>query len=419
MATDRVKLQLKATLQQRESELDAYEKADVAEYPGYTFLISAVVEAYGICPYLNVFDPALDGALSRGKWISEQSDNGAVYFREKNRVEDTSMDANLDREHEDLKTTLTNRVTETINNDIELAGHLLQTFDELLTAFWTCKRSKSMNKQMKELKAKVTHTMDAVMLGSRGLDFNRYMSIVHDVQIKYKPPLLELDHPDAKNWFSELCLQCTANRAQRDRNAVIRANIKRAALVRLADLIAQQFKLPQSGKYFQKWSSLTDEKQAERIQSYCEWYVRDNCLPTSLTGKMYDFVKEKLAEKAIRVSDIKWETKRGMINNINGIVLSYDNESFDVEKRIVTKARKTTTKKKGEDLFLTEAHMEIMTRAHRLLLYDIVSRQILNKEQIVQNVIYNLNAQGLPYGDLVTYLNARFDEMVECIRNAS
>ena len=415
MASDNTKLELKDDFNNREHELEAYKQADDDQLPGFVFLLPVVIEAYGICPFLNVFD---NDSLheDRQKWLHEQFDRGELYMRERNRMADgPASTVHLDKEYEQLKTTLTEWVANTINNDLELEPDLFQSFDELQEAFLKCKRGKTVNKQSKELKQKITRTMDAIMLSNDGFDFNRYMQTIYGMQLKYKPPTSTIPgFRGASTYFVELCTKCATNRTQRERIVAARHNAEQTAWTQLADLIAKEFKLPQSGRYFQKWSSLSEEKRNERILSYCEFYIREHRLPVHLDKPMFDAVLQRLEAKELRASDIKWETKRGVISDIVG--MKYENGQFVVAKRPILKQKRSSTKKRREELFQTPEQKRVMQHAHRLLLYEVVSGQILNKEQIVHNVLYHLNIHGLATMDLIAYLNLRLDEMLERVR---
>ena len=70
------KLKLKSDYLQQEQLINTYQENDSKEYPAWTFLISKIIDLYGICPYLS---PTID-LKSRSEWLHSQKDAGKLIF---------------------------------------------------------------------------------------------------------------------------------------------------------------------------------------------------------------------------------------------------------------------------------------------------------------------------------------------------
>ncbi len=410
MTSDVYKLNLKDKLEQQEKNLEQYNEHDVQDFPGYTFLLSQVVKAYGVCPYLNVYDP--DCKTRRVTWLEEQSDKGAVYFKTVKDLTDDDLLHEVETKLMNNQELLKSHVVEALAN-VEPTTDFDIDHDLLVNSIKMRKEAKSVNKKVKEARAQTNRILDYIMMKC-GIDFNRYVQIVFGFSLKYKAPIIELDKIDEE--FTKLCGQCLCEMSKYSSMKSLREREKSEAMSQLAKLIEQQFKLSQIGKYFQKWSGLSQEKKEDRIKSYCDWYARQHSFPLSFSDDMKTYILDQLQAKNLKASDIKWESKMGIISSIN-IVVNED-VTFDLVKRAprVLKTRRTS-KKKRDEIFQTDEQKELMQRINRLIFYEIIKGKTSNKEAIMKTVMYNLHSRLLPESQVIDFISVRYDDILAIVKN--
>lgn len=86
----------------------------------------------------------------------------------------------------------------------------------------------------------------------------------------------------------------------------------------------------QIGKYYKKWSSLTDPEKEERILSYCDFYFKED-------PGLFLFITEKIQSKEIKTKDIKWDVRSGTITNIR---VEITNGEYSIKPSEQKKAKK-------------------------------------------------------------------------------
>ena len=147
----------------------------------------------------------------------------------------------------------------------------------------------------------------------------------------------------------------------------------------------------QDGKYYKKWTMLTDSEKNERIKSYVEFYCRGNGLEK--VSEMIEYINNNKVES----KDIKWNMKNGIIMDMN--VKFQDNKFVIIEK--------VTTKKKIEVRFNDKELNDI------LLLGIMNKKELINLEKEIMDkyLIKKLNKmeKGL--------LNDRYNEFVQLVKS--
>jgi len=424
--SDVSKLNMKNQLEEEMRLLVDYYAQDVTEYPGWAFLLGAVVNAYGICPYLNVKDK--DNRTRRATWLSNQHDQGHLYYDAVYRLSDQQLLSNLETELDSLKMKMRDLVVQTLeelNADAakRIAGYDVRSdddvffidHDELIGSIRMRKEAKSQNNKMKESWNRTLRILNHIIV-TKGVDFGKYVHAVYGYLVRYKPPRHVVTNGLLNPQFEALheCFNVATNQLNNLRYTMKKE--KEEAEQRLATLIRQKFQIDQVGRYYKKWSSLTPDKKEERVKSYCDWYVRKNDKPIDLSEKMKNFVMEKLESKDLRIMNIKWEHDLGVITNIN--VTVNDDNSFELGKRAprILKSTKKTSKKKRDELFQTVAERKLMQRTNRLLLFELIKGQTLNKEIVLSTVLHNLHTRMIHENNMMDYLSATYDTMLDVIR---
>jgi len=192
---------------------------------------------------------------------------------------------------------------------------------------------------------------------------------------------------------------------------------KEEAEAQLSALIKDNFQLKQVRRYHKKWSALTPEKKEERIKSYCDWYARQNNKPVAFADAMKTFIMEKIETKELRVTDIKWEIKLGIITSVSIVVT--EEGGFELAKRAprILKSPRKNAKKKREEVFQNHVGHRLQQRVNRLLLFEMLKGQTLKKELVIDAVIQNLHTRMLTTAQLSDYLSSKYDDVLDVIKN--
>jgi hypothetical protein len=431
MSTDITKLHLKDRLDEQVKFLEEYNARDIPEFPGWTFLLSNVVKEYGVCPYLNVNDE--ESKKRRIDWLHNQPDKGVFYHEIVKKLLDQQWMAELENELDVLRQRIREYVHETIqtlNNESKVAEenedksvdlseqdlYMQINHDELIDNIKLRKEAKSQNKKVKESWNQTLRTLD-YMVTKKGLDFSKYVHAVYGWIVRYKPPITTGDTLDAQ--FESLYERFNKTVSQLSNFKFQLEKEKEDAEQQLATLIQKNFQLEQTGRYYKKWSSLTPEKKEERIKSYCDWYTRKHNLPISLSDDMKKFIVDKLESKDLRIMDVKWDSKIGIITDVNiNVSMNNDEHTFELGKRAprILKSTRKTSKKKRDEMFQSEEEKILLQRINRLLLFELMKGQTLNKEIIVKTIVKNLHTRMLPESQIHDYVSSKDEEVLDVIK---
>lgn len=434
MTTDITKLNLKNALNEKVKYLEEYNQSDDPQYPGWTFLLSPIVRSYGICPYLNVRD--MESKKRRTEWLGNQSDQGKLYHETVKKLLDQQWMADLENDLAVLRERIRDHVLRVIQSLNEENQHLLDSpaalqfelngddvpividHDELIENIRKRKEAKSQNKKVKETWNQTLRVLNYLVV-KKGLDFSKYIHAVYGWVVRYKPPSIP-DSEELDAQFESLYERFNSTVSKLNNFRYELEKEKEDAEHQLATLISQNFQLRQVGRYYKKWSSLTQEKKEERIKSYCDWYAREHNKPMSLADQMSRFIVDKLENKDLRIMDVKWDSKMGVITNINIVVQEEPDgsTSFDLGKRAprILKSARKTSKKKREEAFKSDEDRILLQRINRLLLFELLKGQTLNKEIAVKSVMRNLHTRMLPENVIYDYVMSKYDEILDVIK---
>lgn len=408
VASDASKINMKSKLENQVKCLEEYSVNDLHDYPGWTFLIDRVVKLYKVCPYLNNND--VECQKRRIEWLENQPDKGEFYKQVKEEIMDQDFIPNMEKDLENIKESLVSYVENSFK-DLLLPENI--TLDTLIENIKIRKEAKSQNKKIKESWNLTIRVLEQIMI-QKHFDFSKYIKIVFGFALKYNAPEIPLEDP----MFNKLVEDYNRVSAKLLVTKTRLETEKKEAEEHLAILIQENFQVEQVGRFFKRWSSLTPDKKEDRIKSYCDWYMRKNNLPVNLGDEMKEWVLSKLITKELRVMDIEWNSKLGYITNINITHQETEDKQlvFDYGTRVarILKRRKSSKKKK-EDLFQTDKEKLLLQRVNRLLLFEILKGNILNKESIIKSVISNSHSRIVSANLLQDYVYSKYDEMLKII----
>lgn len=374
--------------------MEEYTKNDLQDYPAWTFLLEDVIENYGFCPYL---DPTTKDYQSRRvKWLSDTPDNGKMYT-----IIVSQNTRDLVNQLDNLKSQLKNMVLQkTLLSHIE--------HDSLVDQIKSRMEVKSMNKKFKSEWSECLIQLEALS-NEHKFDFIRYTKVMYNVFIRHKCFVNNTsERSDMEEFidnFQELDNEknILENKIQND---------TLHAKDRLANLIDRNFQIDQIGRYFKRWSSLSECKKDDRIKSYIEWFVREHSLPTETLPQMFEFIKDKFITRELKVSDIEWNSKLGIITNVK--ITWGDDPQVNKRNRVKTRQIKVTESPVAE----TKLSKLEMQRINRLLLFELCKSNTSNKGHVVEVVFGNvISTKKIERDLLFKYINSQFDELCLFIKN--
>ena len=408
---DEAKLLLKEKVESRSRVLASYDKHDDPLHPAWTFLLRDVVKSYGVCPYLNIFDD--DCNKRRMPWVTHRPDGGEVYFATVRNVTDASMVTDLEQQISDVKTSLDAHVRMRIT--AEILTHDM-TFDAIIENVLKRRDAKSQNKKAKDEWTDTLRCFDSIATNT-GINFAKYVQVHTGYHFKYRTPAaledpLKWDQVFVRMYDTLVGLQARLSTLLASREKEITTAKKH-----LATLIDDKFQIEQRGRYFRRWSSLSDERKDERIASYCDWFMRKGNYPIAASEAMKEFILDALTKKELKIGrdDLDWNGKQGIIINIP-VTYDVNSNTFRLIRQLKA-LKKKRPKKTTEDIFFTDQAKAVQQRAHRLLLLELVKTGNTDRERVTGSVLKHLHTRVIPESTLRTYLLARCDDFVEMIRS--
>ncbi len=406
--SDAHRLALKYDHEDQERLLKEHQKNDIPEFPSWTFLLPEVIDAYGVCPYLDVRDDETKDM--RVVWLRQQKDKGATYERVKSDALTEKCLRAIEKSIEEAKEALTTYVKSRCSTQ----GTSLH--DNLLERIQERKAVKNQNERAKTAWKETVNHMNNVMTET-GIDFAKYVRALLSVTVKYTPPKTVALDPH----FKELLEKHAALHRKYTNTVSKRQQEIQEARGRLAALIRNDYSLNQTGKYFKKLSTLSEEKRDERIRSYCEWHMQKHHHPHGHSILMYDFIRAKLSRHELRLTDITWDNDLGIITNIDLVEVKAvvgSGPEFALAERDVSNLRpRKISRKMREEQFRNEAKYEFLQRVNRLLLREILKGHALVKDKIIRSVISDLHVRGAMEADISNYLVRRYEDLVKAIEN--
>jgi len=387
---DRSRQRLQA--ERREKNISEYEKHDDRSLPAWTLLLPTVVKAYGICPYLNVDQP--HHSEERGRWVSSQTDGGATYRqevdrlinsedREKHRLWEESALARL----ENIITRLGRR------HQVDVAAVISQVRQE--------RDAKTKTKKDKARYLSVMQEVDRVARETH-VDLVTYLDVVDRWNIRHTLP----EDTEIDTEFVEVC---DAIRLERDKLNNIsgeKGRQKKQAYDALSRLIDTNFLLEQQGRWCKRWFQLTSEQKNERIAVYATNWATMNGFSAEMGKRLESFVHNALQKKALTATDIHWNIQSGLIEGIN-VAYSSVTDDFTVEKPPSKGDKRKARPIVGADTVSTS---EDRPRLNRLMLLFLVSSETVERAAALTFVQSQVGPTATP--DVVGQI---FDKMAEVV----
>lgn len=416
-------------------DLENFLKADITDVPALAFCIPEVINSYGLCPYLS-----LPQASHRDSWLQTTHDHGHIYKEMRDRVLHGSQKHQLHRERECKKKELEDHVETCLQEKgfvtpadyVERNGPV-SPIEYLVSSVQYYQTIKSRNKPVRQQWQQVQEYMDKI-LTETGINFTKFLKLVYDVHVRYRIPSQGLE---LNNAFEKLCEQYIRydNQVATEENFIQKREGE--AKKKLSMLLKRNFSMQQHGKYFKRWSMLTDEQKTERLSSFSTWFCREH--NSDEEDELLDYLQKCIENKSLKSTCIKWSSKTGIISTVDGLEYDAEKQKFNITpvqrsvKRVQfveqdsseevtnTAERETDDKKKSvvgkrpQKKKITFSPSE-EARLNRLLLYHILTSPIVTKAVVLKDVSSSFTDNSTVKTKVTTWLGPIFDKMIEVIK---
>lgn len=423
-----------------EKEFYDKEKELCANIPGFLFFHKDIIDSYDICPYIMLTDDVYNNRLN---WLNNQKDNGKLYYdlynKFINKVEHTSF---LEKKSE-----LTKFFCNIHEEYLSPANYELLQLTEVYIKDYISLAIKT--KKLKDKFKIIINNISNIVIES-GFNIDQYLSchyglyipinkdkvspkrdelniyndIYNDKIIEYKNLLESIEN--SEKYLYQMC-----NNLKQDLYQYIYNQIH-----------TKNKSISQDGKYFKKWSKLTDDEKLDRYYSFIEFYIKKYVAEPGLINIddieiSINCVKKLIDENfnKIKFKNIKWNIKKGVIEKIYSLKFKEEDKSFYIitqkdhdntkEEQDKIKAKKISSKKalinkETEKIINEELVIYILyLKNNNKLNSPNVSKDIkikLLKQEFLEKIKHKLHVKRITGNDKIE-INNKFDEIYSIIIN--
>jgi hypothetical protein len=332
-----------------------YLRRDPPDMPGILFLHERIINAYGVCPVIDIQgDQDIKDEViiretreKRRQWLLGQNDGGKLYF-------DFYDEVILQSEVQLLREKMA-RNEEKIQKFIEnlLSDSQKQIFDDTITILEEYSSCNIKTKRVKERYKVLIHNL-SILYAETEISIHDYLSSKYGTNIvintyegvdnsKMPGETLYLLQSYSSDLEDYKCTQAQiVQKIKYNMNTV--KNLKNDLYLYITKQKGSLYNnkglvknVCQKGKYFKKWTSLTEDEKFERLDSYSEFYVEKNMVQQKILEQsmkdvtvkdLSDLLKDALKNKTLVYRDFTWNTKRGIIETVKTLRYNKDDACF-------------------------------------------------------------------------------------------
>lgn len=464
---------------------EIYSQLDSDKYPAALFLHKDIINSYGLCPYLetpfvqnilkdeteyeSIFYEKENLEKGRIEWLQSKDDNGKLYYNIYDNVYLGGKNKDLNDEYELLDTEIRNYIKSI------LTSSQLEYFDNSEKFIKEYISSNIKTKRLKE-RFKTMINWLSILNSETSIDINKYFSERYNIQLvvnivvnktnrkidKIEKNNRSLNIEKFENYIEKIVkLKDDISKNETYCKNIIK-NLKSDLVVYLTDketfsknnnfITIDLVKVTQTGKYFKKWSVLTDQEKIERLESFSEFYIDKYLVHQNVVYKnqrdikikeLQEILSQKLKDKKLPYKILSWNVKNGTIETIKN--LKYINHKFYIndplsdnehqEKEQNANCENTPSvnesesvneiiqKKKGKKVstktIVTNDFEKIINEEMLLFILKKVNSNMLevkdeDKEIFIQRIKTILKIKKIPVGDK-NRIFEKYDEMFDLV----
>lgn len=345
-----------AKMQQIQEEYSLSEEQLCKELPGFLFFHKDIVDTYGNCPYILINEETKE---KRQNWLDETPDNGQLYYHLYNKFI-------LKKEHETLieKRIEFDNYFQSIHKDY-LSESQLEILESIQESIQEYVNSPIKTKKLKDKFKIIVNNLSNLVLESE-LHINEYLSALYkmfipinnlnnnktEINVNGNGELISKIYDDKIVQYKELLDKIDVS-SRFIKNSITNLNTELYEYIYHQKYVKKK-NINQSGKYFKKWSVLTDEEKTDRYNSYIEFFITKYLVEPKILENETDIenmknsIRTLINEdfKRVKFKDIKWNVKKGIIEQIHCLKFDEEKMSFYLTKEVIKEpTEKTKTKK--------------------------------------------------------------------------
>jgi hypothetical protein len=403
-------------------EYDVKEKELCANIPGFLFFHKDIIEKYDMCPYIILTDDVYNNRLN---WLNNQKDNGKLYYDLFNKfINKVEHNIFLDK-----KTELTDFFCKIHKEYLSSANYELLQLTEVYIKDYI-----SLTIKTKKLKDKfkiiINNTSNIVI--ESGFNINEYLSCYYGLYIPINKENNSLNSKKKENNNCLIYNNIYNEKILEYKNLLESIQNSEKYLCQMYNNLNQDLyqyiynqnihaskskskTSSQEGKYFKKWSQLTDDEKLDRYYSFIEYYISKYLVEPGLIDMCniktsIDCVKKLIDDNfnKIKFKNIKWNIKKGVIEKIYSLKFKEEDKSFFI------------VNKKEHDNTQTEQDSQIKSKriSSKKALINKETEKIINEELVIYILfLKNNNKLNIPNVSKDCHLKLLKQEFLEKIKH--
>jgi hypothetical protein len=430
----------------KEIEAEYFIKESNTNVPAYILFSKEIIEKYSYCPFIELTDESI--LIKRKEWIDSQSDSGEIYYNLYNKIVNESEYMAFKTKFNNLSDLIENDFTRMLNKDqkkeyLDIKQYLIE---------YTGIQVKT--KKLKDLFKIIINNVSNLVI-STTVPINSYLSLKYDsIEIPINNIRKNTIHNEQSYTSNEeVTLQgnqlfnlitdrinelISLKESIRNSHKWLINNkiqLKEILINYLITLNYNKDKFKYQGKYFKKWSQLTNDEKIERLTAFSEYYVYSKLIQGNLIGideldetkiTLQELLLNRFNSNLLKYKHIKWNVLTGLINNIIplkyiSVIPDQNNEkNFKLELDIKIEIDEIKNSYKKSSSIKT-----IMTKNNEKIINEEIIVFILkNNENQLSNLSNNfceyiklkLKLKRITLNDK-TKIIARFNEIYTVIQN--
>lgn len=381
-----------------ENEYIVKEQELCPEIPAFLFFHKDIIDIYGICPYIILNDNVKENRLN---WLSNQNDKGELYKNLYNKLILKTEYNSLLNQKDDMENYFKNLHTDYLNKS---QYNLLETSEEYLKEYI---HSNIKTKKIKDKFKIIINNISNIVIET-GLNINDYISYLYNIHIPinirkeqeniellctdkflskiYNDKIIEYKNIIDSIENSQKYLNNTQNNLKQELYQYIynKLHVKKKSL-------------SYNGKYFKKWSELSDEEKLERYYAYLEYFINKYLVEPELIEEneiipTINIVKKLITDnfKRLKFKDIKWNIKRGIIEKIIPLKFKEEDKTFYIIEKDTEQDKSVSSSCKNKKVSSTKSCINKETEKiinEELVIYII---QLKKNKKLNMNDIKNI-----------------------------
>lgn len=402
-----------------------YSKFDPPDLPGFLFLHGTILEKYGLCPHIKPRPDAAGGGAgtcvvstevkkikhAREDWLSKMIDKGQSLYDLRDRLVHKRDLTDLQNQ----KVLTQSKIQESIN--LLLTESQYTVWESCLSFIEEYNGSSIKTKKLKE---RFNHLINdlSVLFSETELPIHKYLSCL------YKNIMFVVNNVDntvvaeSPNGVSEELkntllrefeghiglLKSLADDIQAEHKNIetIMQNLKNEMQMFVTEQKTfnqhKKITVVQRGKYFKRWSALTQAERLERFTNYADYFVEKFMIDAGILDQkdkdenvqeIIRLLHEGYLDKSMTYRHFKWNFSAGIIDSVD--ILKYNQETrhfYLLNTKTKTQETKATVAVTGVVGKRKSSAKSVITSSNEAMINEIILTFVVrNMAEIISNKI--------------------------------